>query len=336
MRKLIAAILCIGLLSCHGDDSEPEMSHIQVQLSTFRFDQALFALDSASMKIHLDSLVSLDPSFGENFISLILNADPSWKEDSVYAYVGGFVQAYHNLYDSSQLLFEDFSAYEDEIRAGLRRMRYYFPTYSTPERIITYIGPLDGYGDILTEESLLIGLHQHLGAASSYYQSEYLRETYPEYLCQRFSPDYISVNAMKNLINDMLPEPKDEGTLLTQMIDRGRKLYVLQRLLPKKEEYFLLGYTAGQMQACYREERRIWDMFLKNAVLQSTDYSVNRTYVGESPRTQELGTDAPGNIGSFTGWQIVKAYMKKNPKVAPDSLLRISPDIIMEQSKYKP
>src|SRR2546430_1110523 len=82
--------------------------------------------------------------------------------------------------------------------------------YKLPTKIITYIGPLDGYGDALSGDELLIGLHHHLGATSSAYQSTWFQETYPDYIYKQFEPSYIPINCAKNILNDIYPEKEND------------------------------------------------------------------------------------------------------------------------------
>jgi hypothetical protein len=63
---------------------------------------------------------------------------------------------------------------------------------------------------------------------------------------------------------------------------------------------------------------------------------VIKNYIGESPKTQELGEASPGNIGSFAGWQIVKKYMDKNPGKTLKQLMSTDPELIFQEAKYKP
>ena len=80
----------------------------------------------------------------------------------------------------------------------------------------------------------------------------------------------------------------------------------------------------------------IWDLFVQNNLLQTTDNNVITNYMGESPKTKELGDASPGNIGSFAGWQVIKTYMQKNPEKTPDVLMKEDAEMIFEKAKYKP
>jgi hypothetical protein len=240
------------------------------------------------------------------------------------------------VFDSSQKLFADFSTYEKQIKRTLQYLHFYFPKYPAPKKVITYIGPLDGYGDILDTDAFIVGLHQHLGSDFSMYKTEMVRTTYPDYISNRFTPDYIAINCMKNIVQDMYPEKIEDKTLVIQMVEKGKRLYVLQKLVPFAKENQLIGYTEKQLKESMEREAVIWDLFVQNNFLQSIDNNVIKNYIGESPKTMELGEASPGNIGSFCGWQIVKKYMNNFPETSLDSLMNTDPEIIFQKAKYKP
>ena len=335
-RKLFTFLFLFILFSCNNSDKTPDVSNIKIELITQRFEKDLFSLDTSNFTAQLDQLQAKYPAFGENFLNTILNCDPKWPNDSIASYVHGFTKAYKSLYDTSQIVFKDFSPYEKDIKHGLQFLQYYFPEYKVPKRIITYIGPVDGYGDILTDDAIIVALHHHLGKNYSLYRSGLVQETYPDYISNRFEPGYIAVNCMKNIVLDMYPENMDDQPLVQQMVEKGKQLYMLAKLLPDTEEYKLIGYTHHQLTDAYAHERAIWDLFVQNNLLQTINNSLIKNYIGEGPKTQELGEGSPGNIGSFAGWQIVKKYVQKNPKITLHQLMNTSAETIFREARYKP
>jgi hypothetical protein len=333
---LLVLLLIVSLTSCNNNTGTPDVSGIKVELSTQRFEKDLFTLDTLNFSANLDRLQAKYPSFGENFLATVLNSDPKWPADSIANYVKGFISAYRNVYDTSQLVFPDLSPYEAEIKKGLQFLKYYFPNYKAPNKIITYIGPLDGYGDILADDAFIIGLQHHLGKDFSLYRSALVQETYPDYITRRFEPGYIAVNCMKNVVLDMYPENMEEKPLVQQMVEKGKRLYLLSKLLPATEEYKLIGYTKEQLAGAYSHEASVWNLFVQNGSLQSVDNNIIKNYVSDGPKTQELGEASPGNIGSFAGWQIVKKYMQKNPKTGLQQLMTMDPEALFQEAKYKP
>jgi len=330
------AIFSILIITSCKSKNAPDVSNIKVPLKVLRFEQDFFAIDTNKVTAQLDTVIAKYPAFGEGFLATILNVDPRWGGDTSANYIKGFLSSYRAVYDSSQKVFADFSPYEKQLQKGLQYSKYYFPQYKLPTKIITYIGPLDGYGDILDTDAIIVGLHQHLGSNFSLYSTAWVRETYPDYITARFTPDYIAVNAMKNIVLDLYPEKSEDKSLLIQMVEKGKRLYLLQKLLPDTKPNMLIGYTEKQWKACMERQVVIWDLFIQNNFLQTLDYNVIKNYVGESPKTQELGEGAPGNIGSFTGWQIVNKYMDKFPETKLTELMVKDAEQLFEQAKYKP
>ena len=335
-QSLYFLLLLVSLfVSCNNKKDTPDVSSIKIKLTTHRFEQDLFAADTNNIIPALANLIAQYPSFGENFLSTILGIDPKTSPDTTALYVKGFISGYRTVYDSSQKLFADFKPYEKQLKHALHLVKYYFPAYKIPANIITYIGPADGYGDILDEDALIIGLHAHLGKDFPLYKTGSIEETYPAYISARFTPEYIPVNSMVNIVSDMFPDKTEDKRLIVQMIEKGRRLYLLNKLLPETDEHLLIGYTEAQLKDSYAHEGTIWNFFIQNNFLQVADNNLIKNYVSEGPKTQELGEKAPGNIGSFAGWQIVKKYMKKSG-ITPDSLMKTDVEKIYQEAKYKP
>ena len=333
---IVVAVTSSFLLSCNNGNKVPDVSGIQIKLTTDRFEKNLFDTTTSSLTSYLQKLQNSSPSFAANYLKNILGMDPSWPADTTAGYVNGFVQSYRSVYDSSEKLFSDFSKYENEIKEGLQFVKYYFPNYKLPEKIITYIGPVDGYGDIISPEGLLVGLQQHLGKNYPLYKTDRVRDVYADYITNQFEPDYIAVNCMKNITGDVYPEKESDKPLVNQMIEKGKRLYILSKFLPTTNEYKLIGYTDNQLKDAYKHEAVIWDLFVKGSLLQSTDKNLMKNYIEEGPKTQELGEGAPGNIGSFAGWQIVKKYMEKNSATTLQQLINLDEETIFQEAKYKP
>jgi hypothetical protein len=323
-------------VSCSDAIKAPDVSGIEVKLIVKRFEKDFFAADTNKINQEIDRLNQLYPEFMPSFMVRILNADPKWPNDTVATYVRNFITPFTRVNDSAQRIFNNFTPYENEIKQSIRYLKYYFPEYKVPEKVITYVGPLDGYGDIIAPDAFIVGLHHHLGKNSAFYQAEAVQQIYPSYITEHFEPTAIAVNCMKNVVDDILTENNDDKPLVQQMVQRGKRLYILSRLLPKTDEYKLIGYTAIQIKDCYTNEARIWDLFVQNDYLQVADKSIIKNFIGESPKTQELGEASPGDIGSFAGWQIVKEYMAKNPKTTLQQLIAMDANTIFQQAKYKP
>jgi len=335
MRTLAGILVCGMLFSC-STNKAPDVSGIKIDLKLKRFEKSLFNTDTAQIAQSMQRITAEYPSFAPVFFTRILNMDPQWPTDTASSYIKSFITSYRPLYDSAEILYPDFDDEMKAITQGLKYVKYYFPKYKLPGEVITYIGPVDGYGDIITNNAIVTGLHQHMGESYSMYKMDWVQQIYAGYITRRFTPDYIPVNAIKNIVNDMYPETEDDKSLVIKMVESGKKLYCMQQLLPDVNEYVIIGYTKIQLEKCYGSEAQIWNLFVQNNLLQTLDYNLIKNYVGESPKTQELGEGSPGNIGSFSGWQIVKKYAKEHSTVSLKELMDTPADSIFAEAKYKP
>ncbi len=312
-----------------------------------RFEQNFFALDTQHLPESLTILQNKYPKFLPDYFHNILGIpfDSSGNNSpEVMSAVTRFIRDYRPVKDSSDKIFKDFQKWEDQIRRGLQFVKYYFPGYNVSQDIITFIGPFDAFfstsfgiqGDVLTGNGMGVGLQLHLGKDFSFYRSEMGQELYPAYISENFDPEHIVINCMHNVVDDLFPPGKNSPSLIGQMVASGKKYFLLSKFLPGLKDDALLGYTGDQAKGVHKNEAVIWDFFLNNDLLNNTDQNIIKNYVGPGPKTQEFGDGSPGNIGSFSGLQIVRKYMEKFPQTTLQELMNMPDREVYEKSKYKP
>jgi len=348
MKRISILLCCIAcFFSCNDHKNIPDVSGITVNLETRRFEQDFFSIDTLDIASSLTSLLKKYPHFTADFIQNILGLDmdslliPGNSQDRA---VQLFLHDYKPVKDSSDLIFKDFEKETGEIKKGLQFVKYYFPAYKLPAAVLTFIGPINAnfetsfgtQGDILTSDGLGVGLQLHLGRDFSLYKSQEGQEEYPAYLSGNFDAKHIPVNCMRNIIDDLFPGKISGRALIEQMVEKGKRIYLLTKFLPHTPEYICFGYTEKQLKDSYTNEAVIWDFFLNNDLLNNSEQNIIKNYIGESPKTQELGEDAPGNIGTFTGMQIVKKYLEKFPGTTLAELMKTDASEVYSKSKYKP
>ena len=107
--------------------------------------------------------------------------------------------------------------------------------------------------------------------------------------------------------------------------------------MPKASNTVKISYTETQLQWCDNNEEQVWFYFIDNNLLYSKEPTEIIKYMGEAPFIQGFPEGSPGRIGHWLGWQIVKAYMEKNPTVSIEKLmLNDNAQKILNESKYKP
>jgi hypothetical protein len=313
----------------------PDVSGIVVKLEVQRFEKDFFALDTTDVAAGLSRLQKPYGSFLTDYLFNILGAG-GLPPDSIALQVKSFLQAYRPVYADVRSRFPDFNTPFKEIRQGLQYARYYFPDSKLPERVITYVGPIEGFGNVLTTSGFAVGLQLYLGKEYAAYKDQSLVNVYPYYRSRRFEPEYISVNCFSNLVDDLYPDNYADQPLINQMIEQGKRLYVLDKLLPEKADTLKTGYTGKQLAGCYENEAIIWNFFVQSDILYSKNPEITRDYLNDGPNTLAISEQAPGDIGKFVGWQIVKKWMEEHSATSLPQLMQTGADVIFKEARYKP
>ncbi len=335
------------LFSCNNQNSAPDVSSIKVDLVTKRFEQDFFTMDTTNISASLEKITQKYPGFSGDFIHNILGLDLDsmihGNAQQQFA-VKKFICDYKPIKDSAEVIYKDFNKYSDEIKKGLQYVKYYFPDYPIPKSVITFLGPLDAnfqtsfgiQGDVLTPDGIGIGLQLHLGSDFSFYQSIAGQTLYPAFISENFDAGHIAVNSMRNIADDLFEDKSSGKPLIEQMVEKGKFLFLISKFLPATPDYMLIGYSKTQMEAAKENEGVVWSFFLNNDLLNTQEQDIIKNYIGESPKTAEFGDNAPGNLGSFAGWQIVIKYMEKYPETTLTELMQMDAREIYGKSKYKP
>jgi hypothetical protein len=335
-KSLFVLATVLFFLSCNNDKNTPNVSNIKVDATIHRFDKDFFDTSKPVM----ERMVALQKKYGLVFDFFLYKTDidaglaTGLKPENI---IPMFINDHRNLYDSVQKEFKNTSDIQKEFAQAFQYYSYYFPNKKMP-KIFTIVDgfypeePGSYYGVDCKNDTLLISLQMFLGKNFTGYDSQ----IYYDYLRERFTKQYIVKNSITLLLNQQFAPISPDAALVEQMIDAGKRVYLLDKIMPSAPDHIKLGYTKSQLKDCYSQEVNIWSYFVNNDNLFSTDPSVAKEYVGENPFTKELGQDSPGNIGAFVGWQIVKKYMSNNKSLTPAQLMATDNKIIYTQAKYKP
>lgn len=331
-QKLLYLCIIFFVLACKPGKKIPDVSGIKVMLQVDRFEKDFFSLDTLHLKSSLQVLHEKHQGFTQDFLFNILGTTP----DSAGKDIPMFIRSYAELYRASLDKFKQFDRIEEQVKRGLQFVQYYYPKYPLPKKLVTFIGPINSYGNIITPNALAVGLQLYMGKDYPLYLSEQGQQLYPKFISRRFEPEYIPVNCIRNIIDDMYPDKSIGKPLVEQMVEAGKRIYLLDRFLPELPDTLKTGYTKQQLDGCYESEKGIWSFFVQNDLLYNTDPNHTRDYMSDGPNTPALGDASPGNIGQFVGLQIVTKWMGKNKDLPLDELMKTPAKKIFDEARYKP
>jgi hypothetical protein len=336
MKKIAAAFLTLLFITTCQNRNVPDVSSVRIDLKLERFDKAFFSIDSNNIPRSLFLLNQQYPYFTNDFVVNILGGEPlSDTSINSFKIARAFYTTYLPVKDSIEKEFSNLDWLEKDARKSFAYVRYYFPQYALPSKLITYVGPFDAPAAALTRYTVAAGLQLYAGAQFSFYRSPQGQEMYPGYISRRFEKQYILPNCMKAIAEDIFPDTSASRPLVEQMIEKGKHWWLVRKFMPDCPDSLITGYTQKQLRFCQENEGQIWNQILQ-ADIFTIDQDLIKNFIGEAPNTQGMPENSPGNIGQWIGWQIVKKFEEKNSSLTPLQIMQTNSRKIFEETKYKP
>lgn len=342
----IVILAFLGLNACKPAKPRPDISNIKVDLQVKRFDRDFFQIDSNHVREGLQMLIKRYPGFLPLYTENVLGLG-AFSDTSQLLLVGTrrFLYLSRPIYDTVQKVFADFDATARALETGFRYLIYYYPGYRVPA-IITTVGPIDAMATLSNGEPtpnymgtdfIAISLQFYLGAQYSVYNDAgFASNIVPQFRSRRFTKAFIPSDVFRLVLDDIHPDTGYSLPLIEQFIEKGKRLYALAQILPDAADTLLIGYTGKQLDWCHKNEREIYNFFIQQQLLFETDPALTRNFIHEGPTTLGMPPEAPGNIGAFVGWQIVKKWVEKQKEISLSTLMETPAKKIYQQAGYKP
>ena len=338
MRWISFAAIVI-FLSCSNKNDVPDVSDIRIDITVQRFDKEFFTLDTTQVQYSLSQIEKKYPAFLSVYFKFFAPVKEMALQQGI-SFERALVEYYRYmkpLATEADKKFSSFGNIETELEAKLRFVKHYFPNFKTPA-VLTSVeslnpeNPDEIYGTSYFQDTLVVSLQMFLGKDYPAYDPT----QYPDYIRRRFEPVYIVPNSIRAIVGELYADTSQNSSLIEQMIEKGKQWWLMKKLMPDVADSLITGYTARQTDDINREEGNIWGVITQNENLFSVDVEVLKTYLGEAPFTATLPQGAPGKIGPWLGWQIIKKFEEENSKMTVDQVLKTTAKKIFQEAKYRP
>jgi hypothetical protein len=334
---ILSVLILTSCFSACKHKNVPDVSHIAVNVQIERFDHALFKLDTNNIQPALQQLENAYPAFLPAYIEHVMNFGPYADSSKLIQLQTRMLVTnpdFRVLQDSINAHFPKLDALETALAQSFRYIKYYLPSFRLPRKVVAFSSVVSNYGAVTVDSVLGIGLDMYLGKDFPIYA---ILPDYPAYMVRKFSPEYITTNCLQVLAQQAYPGADAGDKLAIQLVKAGRQQYFLEQVMPETADSIRFGYTNTQMEWCKDNEILVWQYFVQQDLLYKTDWQSNMHFMNDGPSTQGMPEDAPGRIGPFIGWRIVKAYMEHHPEVTLQKLMEEKDAMkIFSQAKYRP
>lgn len=333
--KLLTVLLVAG---CSGSPHVKDLSGIDLTLQTERFEQVLFQCRSVD---DIEKLAKEYPIFYNLYTKNIVAANVRGIESSekdvaveLYRYISH--PDMDSLYGITQTRFVDFEKYASGLEKAAKYIHYYFPTDHI-KKVTTFVSTFQ-YGAVYDQENKAfgVGLDMYLGRNFEVY-SLLNPQNFPLYRIKKFEPYRIVPNCVQTYVDYKVPK-YISSKFIDQAVAEGKRLYLLDLLLPDYHDSLKINYHAGQIEYCQKQEKNMWTYLVEKEILFSSDKNTfQRHYFNEGPFTGPFGNDSPPRTGAWIGWKIVRKYMNEHPEKSIHDLLKEkNHEVIFQKSGYRP
>lgn len=313
-------ILLFSLISCGSNDAK-KIAEISLNLEIRRFDKELM---QTKTKEELASLFKNNPGY----IRSLYNTFPG--DTALVSHVFYLTQhpETRKLYDYTLTQFGNLEKLSSELEGAFKAIKYYYPQFKVPQVVTTFSG-LEN--DIFVSDSLIIiSLEAFAGQKAPY------RPEQPNYILNRYTPDYIIPTVVRFLSNSYNKLDARDQSFVADMMFFGKSLEFTKQMLPNTADSLILGYSDAQMKETWEAQDLVWAHIIDKNLMQEKTPAVKNRYFGERPNVPEIGPSCPGRIGQWLGWRIIQRYRTENPKVTfQDMMADANPNEILLKSKYR-
>ncbi len=186
------------------------------------------------------------------------------------------------------------------------------------------------------KDGIGIGLDMFLGEEFPYQDLFGSDPRFSSYLIRTYNKDHIVRKVAEVLVEDILGPPQ-ESDFLSLMIWGGKKLYLIDQMISFAPDSIVTEYTQEQLDWCRNNEAEMWSHFFEKELFYETDLSKFNKLISPAPTSNGMPPESPGQTGNYMGWQVIKAYVKRNPDVSVVDLIHNQDaQEILDLSRYKP
>jgi hypothetical protein len=317
MRPYLLLLFTILTFAACEPKKRKEVELPKIQLDFIRFDRLL--AEAKSIK-EIDSLLKKNPEITVGYFHCTPEKIPFLAKDLFALFQNPELKSFYE--QSQKPEFYGGNQLEIDVKAAFQEIHNQFPQTKVP-KIRTVFSGFGGIGSefavqhlYVTDSLIVVGLDFFMGK-----KGKYSPPNVYEYQLRRLEPKALVGQIVLQYSAFFNQQNSEDHTLLSDMIWYGKGFVFTKKILPALPDSLLFGYTAKELAETEAFQSEVWEHFIDNSLLFKKEEYVKAKYVGERPKTPEIGPACPGSIGRWLGWRIVDLYTKQDSKVSLPKLM---------------
>ena len=341
MKLTYLLLALVFLISCDSETTEqvPDVSHLKFDIHVERFDQLVGSLTGDDPGRDYVTMLGKYPRMTDLYFKQLLkihDADDAVFFPRLSAYLKE--ERITRLADTIEHIYPSLQEIEKDLNKSLQYYKHYFPDAVAPNfyAVMTEFGyPTFIFKDV-DRDAIGIGLDMFLGADFNYKLINGHDPAFSQYMTRTYNKEHVAKKAVEMMVVDRMGDPPGLR-FIDQMIHHGKRLYILDKVLPFLSDTIIFEYTPSQLSWCENNQKPMWNYFLENNLMYETNHLKTTKLFQPAPTTSGMPPESPGRAATYMGYKIISAYMARNPDLSLSELVAIKDSqAILEESKFKP
>lgn len=289
-KHFLSFIFLVSILTfCSCKNLKNEDNNSTKEIEVIRFEKLFFEYD-------FDSITSLKKEFPYLFP----------KQFSIDDWMSIYNDTLRrDIFDKSDKIFKNFNPFKTEISKNIKKIQAEFGSFDVP-KIITINNGIDYNYNIVRSDSLfLVSTDCYLGKNIHY-------KSIPNYISMKMNVDYFVKDITESLIVDFIKYPIDRR-FISKIIYYGKIIYSMDKITDFDLEQ-IIGINQENINWLTENEYEMWEYFVKNNLIFSTDISLDKRFINDGPYSKfglSIDFESSPMVGKWIGYNIVKSYQKK-------------------------
>jgi hypothetical protein len=324
--------IALLISGCRSNPLDVDLSGVDLNFELERFDRDLFEMGQDTMDVAIDALYKHYGDFFDVFnVHVISIGQASSRRYS--SYLSMFINDPTNreVYEFTKVIFASTTELETALSEGFRHYLYHYPDSLAP-RVVAYVSRFN-QGLFTVGSFVGVGLDQYLGSDCKYYR----QMGTPIYQAQKKEPVRVPVDVMSAWATQLYQYNDSLDNALSRMIYHGQLAWFVGAMFPDLDEQLNMGFTDEQIKWCRNKEKQMLTHLVEEKLLFSTDPMNIIKLVEDAPYTRFYTSESPGRAAVWQGWQIVKAFSERNPKLSVHQVMsQRNYQELLRLSRYNP
>lgn len=225
-----------------------------------------------------------------------------------------------------------------DLAALFSHIKNYYPDFKSPK---VFLYSTAAYYDSIInpvfykaeENFLFIDISGFLGYKNENYNG------LDFYIQKSMNPDNLIPKVAMSFAENMVSSKLEHQKFLDQLIYNGKIQVLMDAFLPETPDHLKMNYTKEQEKWNIANEANIWNYFVENDLVFSSDPRLAGRFMEPAPFSKfytEIDNDSSPQVGIWIGWQICKKYLSQNPDIKLKEFLNKPASEIFEKTEYKP